>query len=361
MLYVTGVDALNLHDPSDDTTGDWHPTSLRAGTPTVMDSDESPLGLWGIIRRKTWDGEEVWAASHVRACMDLLTTGNLAQFQGSRHDYICNEAYTPDVIGAAMVLARAPKTATAAIERAMSKEYPMEWSAAHGARQDASEVGGKHRQQMLKTFLEETRRHGSNLVLKGGNALVLCYEENRVSEDLDFDAVDGCQSKDEFFRMADGIAQRNGWSYRVGKDTPTVTRILVTDAEDPYHPLKVEVSHRQRHIDEGRTRMVRGIKTYSIDELARMKVRAYSARDRVRDLQDLCYIVLRFGQDLPQTTLDDIAGALADKGLEQYDYLRQADSNALSDDAWADLEEAFLDTFDKLGLLVTTTPRQRPA
>lgn len=85
------------------------------------------------------------------------------------------------------------------------------------------------------------------LILKGGTALLLAYELDRFSEDLDFDSTKKIRLEN---RIKDAIkAPIQIRSIDILKDTDTVTRYrLVYDSPDrDENRLKIEISYRNAY------------------------------------------------------------------------------------------------------------------
>ena len=105
-----------------------------------------------------------------------------------------------------------------------------------------------------------------------------------------------------------------------------------------------------------------GIRVYNIDRLAQMKCAAYSNRDIVRDLVDLCFIYQRYKDQLSDITKQTMKTTLEYKGLDQVEYLlaTQHEDVPYDDDKVIDL---FLNTCDGLGLIEDrpSTYKERPA
>lgn len=114
-------------------------------------------------------------------------------------------------------------------------------------------------------------------------------------------------------------------------------------------PLKIEVSHRNREINPDSVTSVNGISVYTIDKLAALKRDAYLDRDKIRDLSDIVFICKNYKDKLSYDVKDSIADALERKGLDQYDYLAETQSDVLIDKE--KLSDDFLDVWDSLGLI----------
>ena len=202
--------------------------------------------------------------------------------------------------------------------------------------------------RVLLDFVRGLNRHMHvSPILKGGNALVLLYGEDRFSGDLDFDCSGDERNKASFFRALDNICDEYGLLYRVAKNTPTVTRVFVRESEADNVPLKIELSHRSRFLDGV---SVNDVRTYSIDGLCQMKCRAYGARDKVRDLQDLAFIVGKYGNKLSDSSYQMLEEVFSYKDpYEQYDYLHEVDASDNLD--WEKLGDDVLVMCEKVGYL----------
>ncbi len=206
----------------------------------------------------------------------------------------------------------------------------------------------KHR-ELMKTFLLFLNKQTDVYVLKGGTSLMLCYELNRFSEDIDLDGTRNESGlKKGIFEYISEFCKNNNYEYRIAKDTPYVKRCFIHYGGEK--PLKIEASFRDiNEFDPNSVSRVDGIIVYVIDKIAQLKCDAYKNRDRTRDMFDLCFIVTRYMSSLSAETITNIRNVLYYKGIEQYDYLiSQADDPLIDKDL---LLEMFLETLDKMELL----------
>lgn len=205
----------------------------------------------------------------------------------------------------------------------------MDWRSLHG--------------EAISSFLTYLNSMTTSFVLKGGTALAQCYGLGRFSEDIDLDA-----RRENIIHHVQGFCKQHEYTFRIAKDTPTVKRCFVTYGNDE-KPLKIEVSYRNQRLSDGDVKNINGIVVYSIDKLAQMKSNAYNARDKIRDLFDLAFIVNNYYSQLSAVTLNIISDALQYKGLEQVDYMIATQSDELINND--ELINSFLEMHDKLGLL----------
>ena len=210
--------------------------------------------------------------------------------------------------------------------------------------------------QVIEGFLQFLNSKSKDYILKGGTSLMECYGLNRFSEDIDLDSP----NKEAIFHIVEDYAKNNGFNIRIAKDTGTVSRFMLDyhgRSEEGDKPLKIEISHRRKNIPSQETTVINGINVYKLDYIAMMKANAYSARDKIRDLYDLCFIVNHKMNELNPMVIDAIREAVGQKGLDQFDYIISSQSDELIDND--ELETAFLNMFDSLDLLIEKDPLEK--
>ncbi len=205
----------------------------------------------------------------------------------------------------------------------------------------------KHK-RVIEEALSYINTHSDRFILKGGTSLMECYALTRFSEDIDLDST----GKNGIHSIIDDFCKKYGYTYRVAKDTDTVTRFMIDYGghnEQGDKPLKIEISHRRQNITENEITTVNGIRVYIIDQIAIMKSGAYASRDKIRDLYDVTFIVNTYFDRLNPFVIDTIRNAVGEKGLEQFDYLIAEQSDDLIDND--ELCDMFLTAYNKLGLI----------
>ena len=154
---------------------------------------------------------------------------------------------------------------------------------------------------------EVTARTGDNFVLKGGTALLLSYGLPRFSTDLDFDGRRTSVDLSTALRAGAEAAGMPIHNLRTAKNTWAVRRHMVHYRDDAMKPLKVEVSYRQAdQIDEAEVTVIDGIRTYTIDKLASLKIDALVNRIKARDIFDTSYLLSRYPEAITDTDLQRI-------------------------------------------------------
>jgi predicted nucleotidyltransferase component of viral defense system len=197
--------------------------------------------------------------------------------------------------------------------------------------------------RVIGEFLLYLNKHSDAYILKGGTALMACYNLDRFSEDIDLDG-----SKRDIQEHVEKFCEIHHYTFRIAKDTDTVKRYMIQygNAE---HPLKLEISYRTKEFQAEYITNINGIKVYTIDQLCRMKSNAYIARDKIRDLYDVVFIYMHHQNSLSPQTVEQLKDAIAYKGIEQFDYIIRNQRDSLIDPE--KLANNFLDMYDKLGLL----------
>jgi hypothetical protein len=155
-------------------------------------------------------------------------------------------------------------------------------------------------------------------VLKGGSALIFGYQQQRYTEDLDYNAS-------KFFRLdakiGTALAHLKASLHRivVDKETTTGARYVVTYGKGPIQArsFKIETSFREAIIeDQVVTR--NGLRLYTINTLAAQKLQAMRAdkggRTVARDLEDIRFIAERYAVDVDASIKHRIGDLVADGG-----------------------------------------------
>lgn len=197
---------------------------------------------------------------------------------------------------------------------------------------------------VISNFLLYLNKKTDGYILKGGTSLLACYNLDRFSEDIDLDGKNNRNIK----KIIDEFCKANNYTYRIAKDTDTVKRFMI-NYESLEKLLKVEVSYRRRNIKEDEITKINGINVYNINEICLMKASAYSGRDKIRDLYDICFICNNYWEKLSEDVKSFIRVAVEYKGIEQFEYIIKDQKDELIDNK--KLENDFLKMYDKLGIL----------
>ncbi|AXS85271.1 nucleotidyl transferase AbiEii/AbiGii toxin family protein [Marinobacter sp. Arc7-DN-1] len=195
----------------------------------------------------------------------------------------------------------------------------------------------------MQAICEVIHDENKPLVLKGGTALLLGYDLQRFSEDLDFDLtmpLEGHLNVKSICKSA--LKKLTGQGIRVTltdfkdlKKTETTHRcrpIFSAGKDVPPISIKIEISSRSA-LNPECIRSINGISVYSVSEIARLKLLAAQEdesrryRTAARDLHDLAFIASNWEADLPANIVDQLENFLCDPA-----YLMERYATAYEDD-----------------------------
>lgn len=197
---------------------------------------------------------------------------------------------------------------------------------------------------VIDSFLEFLNKKSEEFILKGGTALLTCYNLDRFSEDIDLDS----KSKRNIEKIIEDFCKKNGYTYTIPKNTDTTKRFMI-QYNNELKKLKVEVSYRRNNIKETEYTKINNILVYNINELCLMKSMAYTGRDKIRDLYDICFICNNYWNKLSDDVKNSLRVAFEYKGLEQFEFVVKDQKDELINNE--KLANDFIKVFDKLGLL----------
>ncbi|TVP60585.1 MAG: nucleotidyl transferase AbiEii/AbiGii toxin family protein [Halomonadaceae bacterium] len=196
----------------------------------------------------------------------------------------------------------------------------------------------------MLAICEVIHEEGKPLVLKGGTALLLGYQLERFSEDLDFDltiVLKGHLNIESICRSATKKLAGRGIKLTLDtfnelKKTATTHRcrpmFSVGDENAPPISIKIEISSRSTP-DPECIRTISGIKVYAVSEIARLKLLAASEdetrryRTAARDLHDLAFIASHWDGELAAAVIDQLEAFFSDPA-----YLMERYADAYEDD-----------------------------
>ena len=84
-------------------------------------------------------------------------------------------------------------------------------------------------QTIMKNFLSFINNQSKNFILKGGTALLFCYNLNRFSEDIDLNYYIDKEKpqKKDFFKLVEMFCKINNLTFFKKKDTETTKRVMI--------------------------------------------------------------------------------------------------------------------------------------
>ena len=113
------------------------------------------------------------------------------------------------------------------------------------------------------------------------------------------------------------MEEKLGFSVNIAKDTPTTKRIKVL-GEKFSSGVKVEISFRESERLKEKLSGQSGLRVYSIDSLAKLKLGALSKRVAGRDLYDLAFIIDFWSKSLKRDTLEKIQAFFQKETVEDF-------------------------------------------
>lgn len=202
----------------------------------------------------------------------------------------------------------------------------------------------KHK-EVIEDFLQYLNEKTDMFVLKGGTALMECYELTRFSEDIDLDGPKG-RNRD-IDKIIENFAAEREIPIVHNKNTPTTDRFFLHYNGDS-HPLKIETSFREPVINYDNVVNINGIQVYELSILAEKKVTAFDQRDKLRDLFDIIFICKNCWDKIDDRVKSHIIDSFGHKGIDYFEMVIETQSDELIDSK--KLEEDFIDIWDKVGL-----------
>jgi predicted nucleotidyltransferase component of viral defense system len=220
--------------------------------------------------------------------------------------------------------------------------------------------------QIQKTILmsniaqEISSNEKAALILKGGTALLLCYNLPRFSTDLDYDGVfyDVNIVKD----IENGVTKSGLHVSEIitKKNTETVKRFMLHCEETPFDPLKIEISLRNKDAiinDKNCFTKLNDIIVYKISHLAAFKVNAFLNRTTARDVFDLAFLIDRYPNAISDKYIKLSGEKFKTVGMEYYENLMKSDEIIKN----VDYETVLLKLNENLNQRISLRKKQEPS
>ena len=206
--------------------------------------------------------------------------------------------------------------------------------------------------ERLEIYDKVLKKIDNRFILKGGTALLLYYGLDRFSEDIDLDSVV------DNMNISNQINNGNKeWKINIRKDIDTVFRVMIdygakNEKED--YPLKLEISSRNKNLLKQKKLEyvnIEGVNVYKLEEILKMKVIAFSDRDKIRDFYDLAFYLEKNPEKFSDDMLDTFKIKMDYKDLDDLACLleEEFEENSLKK---IDGEEIVLNTYNKLESLI---------
>jgi predicted nucleotidyltransferase component of viral defense system len=173
---------------------------------------------------------------------------------------------------------------------------------------------------------EITKDEKAALVLKGGTALMLCYNLPRFSSDLDYDGANTDIHIEDAIKKGAAVSGRKAHMIILKKNTDTVKRYMVHYKEWENEPLKIEISFRNRdNIGRNDFTNVHGIRVYTIANLIEQKFNTFCDRYKARDMYDVAFLLEHYPQMVPVDLLKKSYARVQSLGLDYMEKVMKGD------------------------------------
>ncbi|WP_027335091.1 nucleotidyl transferase AbiEii/AbiGii toxin family protein [Mycoplasmopsis felifaucium] len=140
--------------------------------------------------------------------------------------------------------------------------------------------------QIIKDILKHIP---NNYILKGGTALVLDYDLDRFSEDIDLDYIIQNHKCENLKNALINYCKKKNYSWNIKFDTNTKFKIYILYSEIN-KPIKIETSARDLVV-AGSYHYSDGYYVYNLVPLARKKLIAFLGRSKFRDIYDILFLI----------------------------------------------------------------------
>lgn len=167
---------------------------------------------------------------------------------------------------------------------------------------------------LILDILKELNSVSDNFVLKGGTCLMMFYESDRFSGDIDLDGYGNF----DILNFITAYCNKHDYTVFIEKNTNIVKRVTIHYTNSSY--LKIEISYRNylNHEDKSDTKTKNGVQIYSLNRLFYTKLEAYKSRGKLRDIYDLNYMYLTYKHELTNDNISSLKRILysEDKDVE---------------------------------------------
>lgn len=278
----------------------------------------------------------------------MFQLDNFAYLKGMRNNFIETDKYDDEIFNKVYSMKVLPHWKR--IDDFMEKEYMLKWISYKEyikQRHKLQNIFSKEDtswqieyEKVICDFLKYLNSISDEYILKGGTALLTCYNLDRFSEDIDLDS----NNKNKIKKIVDTYCSKKNYNYRIAKDTGTTKRFFIHYG-NIIHPLKIEVSFRSLILNSD-CHKINGIQVYSINKLMNLKLNAYNTRDTIRDLYDVTFIAKNYWHSLTPEIKSNLNESLHYKGLEHFDYILYTSNDKLINKDKLTVD--FLDLLNKL-------------
>ena len=186
---------------------------------------------------------------------------------------------------------------------------------------------------VLLDFLHELNKETDAFVLKETSALRFCYGLDRESTSLEFDSI-----KEDVLPYAEKYFKERKYPYVLDYTKP-----LYRSGTD-----KSTIRSWIQNVPEKDVCLLNGIRVYSIERLASMKLAACADLEGILDLYDTVYICKHYGDRIPRTLTTVWGDFMAYRGMSYLRFYIKCKENVPID--LRKLKEDVLELADKSGI-----------
>jgi predicted nucleotidyltransferase component of viral defense system len=181
---------------------------------------------------------------------------------------------------------------------------------------------------MFSLAKDIAKDNNDKLLLKGGTSLVLCYNLNRFSTDLDYDGMNYNIDLTNNIKKIFEENKLNLTKIILKKDTDTVKRYMIHYDESKDEPLKIEISFRNMDYfnnDINYYESKNDIITYPITQLSNFKCDTFFSRIKARDIFDVAFLLKYYPETFDKQRILKCIEKINSLGLDYFEEVMKDD------------------------------------
>jgi len=191
-----------------------------------------------------------------------------------------------------------------------------------------------------------------DMVLKGGNSIVIGYGLNRWSRGLDFDSDKETRYKDDFLKAF----KDQELKYKEINEEKIGSRIVTTILYDKNKNIKLDTEYDSEYIKKERNIVKKsGVYMYGLKVISQMKYEMVLKDKRARDLFDTAFLIRHYPGYYGNRALQGIKRRIEGLGMAEIRKLFKDDETVKNFDANAIMRKAL----DDINKLLTRYERKR--
>ena len=193
-------------------------------------------------------------------------------------------------------------------------------------------------EKRLLEFLQELNQETDAFVLKESGALRFCYGLDRAVDYLEFDSV-----SEDVVPYGEKFLKKHGWA------DAEIEAALVTQMRrgEQWHDYEIR-SFIRTNIPPEDTKLINGIRVYTIERIASMRLVAYIRFDDPLDLYDFVFICRHYFDEVSHTLKEVFCDTISYRGLMSLNFHIERDKDPQID--LRKLKEDVLQLGGRLGI-----------